>query len=330
MSSLRTIEPKTKTQEWTQSIPLMTMPTTIKTTPVELSNRYDMLDLEAINENDEEDDQEDPKTSMDFEVDFPKVGRKQKTKPNKKKMQRVRKWEWAADKNDDFEPIRVCNCFTCFDKSKDHIQDGEAEKSGPTAGNESVDPKIQKERAYSGHPHQETTKEKSGPTAGCIGYQGLQGGHEMEMIKPIRTIEPENLNTVTEDGMWEEIEMAVDSGATESVVHQGMPSSVPTVPGSASRRGVEYEVANGHRLPNEGEKKFTAITEEGQEKKLVVQVCDVNQGLLSVSKATAANNRVVFDRDGSYIENKDSGEVTRLQEKNGMYILKLWVQRRPF
>ena len=152
---------------------------------------------------------------------------------------------------------------------------------------------------------------------------------EVHKLQPIKTIEPESLNAFSNDGIWEEIEMAVDSGATESVVNDSMPSSIPTTPGPASRRGVEYEVANGTRIPNEGEKRFTAVTGQSQEKKLVVQVCDVNQGLLSVSKATAANNRVVFDSDGSYIENKESGEVTWLEEKKGMYMLKLWV-KRPF
>ena len=63
---------------------------------------------------------------------------------------------------------------------------------------------------------------------------------------------------------------------------------------------------------------------------MVLQVCDVNQGLLSVSKIVKARNRVIFDEEyGSFIENKQSGERTWLAEKNGMYILKLWVER-PF
>ena len=108
-----------------------------------------------------------------------------------------------------------------------------------------------------------------------------------------------------------------------------MPEHVPTVEGAASRKGVMYEVASGHRIANEGEKRFQAMTEEGREKKMVLQVAEVNQGLLSVSKAAAAGNRVVFDDAGSYIENRKSGEKTWLKEKNGMYILKLWV-KRPF
>ena len=108
-----------------------------------------------------------------------------------------------------------------------------------------------------------------------------------------------------------------------------MPKSIPTTQGAACKRGVEYEVANGVSIPNEGEKRFTAVTEEGKEKNMVVQVCDVNQGLLSVSKAVAAGNRVVFDEDGSYIENKRSKERTWMKAEGGMYTIKMWV-RRPF
>jgi hypothetical protein len=61
----------------------------------------------------------------------------------------------------------------------------------------------------------------------------------------------------------------------------------------------------------------------------VVQVCAVNQGLLSVSKAVAAGNKVVFDTDGSYIENKVSGTRTWMHAEGGMYTIKMWV-RRPF
>ena len=95
--------------------------------------------------------------------------------------------------------------------------------------------------------------------------------------------------------------------------------------------GVLYEVANGHQTPIEGEKKFTAVTEESAEKNIVLQVADVNQGISSVSKVVSAGNRVVkIDPAGSYIQNAMSGQKTWLQERGGMYILKLWVKRSFF
>ena len=126
---------------------------------------------------------------------------------------------------------------------------------------------------------------------------------------------------------WEEIELAVDSGASETVVNDDMLKSVQTQESAASRRGVEYEVANGIRIPNLGEKRFIGTSDEGVSRRLTAQVCDVNKALLSVSKMVKAGNRVIFDPDGSYIEDKNTGECMNLKEKNGMYMLSLWTKR---
>ena len=56
---------------------------------------------------------------------------------------------------------------------------------------------------------------------------------------------------------------------------------------------------------------------------MVAQVCDVNKGLLSVSREIHNGSRVVFDSDGSYIEDKTNGDVINLAERNGMFMLKL-------
>ena len=123
------------------------------------------------------------------------------------------------------------------------------------------------------------------------------------------------------------IELAVDSGATESVIPSDVLQEVPTVEGPARKRGGNYQVANGEVIPNLGEKRIFAVTEEGIEKKLILQVCDVNQGLISASKLAASGNRVILDDDGSFVENKVSGQKTWLEKREGMYILKLWVYR---
>ena len=48
----------------------------------------------------------------------------------------------------------------------------------------------------------------------------------------------------------------VDSGASETVVNEDMIQSVETKEGKAYKNGVCYEVANGIRIPNLGEKRF--------------------------------------------------------------------------
>ena len=139
-------------------------------------------------------------------------------------------------------------------------------------------------------------------------------------------IVPEGMNSV-EEQEWEEMEMAVDSGATETVVGENMLPGVETKAGEASRRGVQYEVANGERIDNLGEKQFTCVGDEGYECNMKAQVCDVNKALLSVRRLTQAGNRVVFDTNGGYIENLGTGEKMHMREQGGMYVLKLWVRR---
>ena len=123
--------------------------------------------------------------------------------------------------------------------------------------------------------------------------------------------------------------MAVDSGATETVVNEEMIESIETKAGPASKRGVLYEVANGVRIPNLGEKKFVAVSEGGTARNITAQVCDVNKALLSVRKVMKAGNRVVFDEEGSYIEDKETSEKIWLREEQGMFMVKMWV-RKPF
>ena len=59
-------------------------------------------------------------------------------------------------------------------------------------------------------------------------------------------------------------------------------------------------------------------------------MCDVNKALLSVKKVTSAGNKKVFDDDGSFVEDKKTGERMWLTEVNGMYMLKMWIRRKSF
>ena len=70
------------------------------------------------------------------------------------------------------------------------------------------------------------------------------------------------------------------------------------------------------------------FTEDGSAKGITAQVCAVNKTLMSVSKITGKGNRMMFDDDGSYIENKTTGEKTWLNQTGGMYYLKMWVSRK--
>ena len=139
--------------------------------------------------------------------------------------------------------------------------------------------------------------------------------------------EPEGIGAVKEEGDWEELELTVDSGATDTVIQPKTLPSIEITEGPAFKRGVEYEMANGEYAPNLGEKKFQGVTEEGSLRGLTAQVVEVSQNLLSVHRCVKAGNRVVFDSDGSYVENKATGEVNWLTETGNLWTLKLWVKK---
>ena len=143
-------------------------------------------------------------------------------------------------------------------------------------------------------------------------------------------IEPEGINRVEFKDGWDYVDLAVDSGASETVVGEEMLQSVATTEGAASRRGVQYEVANGVRIPNLGEKKFCGISGEGCKRNITAQVCEVNKALLSVRKVVTAGNKVVFDSEGSYIEDKVTGEKLWMKEDGGVYTLRMWVKAEGF
>ena len=58
---------------------------------------------------------------------------------------------------------------------------------------------------------------------------------------------------------------------------------------------------------------------------MTCQAAAVSKPLGSVRRICAAGHCTVFDEDGSYIENKTTGEINMLREDNGNYMLDMWV-----
>ena len=127
---------------------------------------------------------------------------------------------------------------------------------------------------------------------------------------------------------WEEVCLIVDSGASETVIGNDMVPSAQLQEGDASRRGVQYEMADGSLVDNEGEKKFTCISEENSQVGITAQVCDINKGLLSVKRMVDKDHKVVFEKAGGYIEDCKTGTKLWMTEDRGLYMLKMWVKNR--
>ena len=60
---------------------------------------------------------------------------------------------------------------------------------------------------------------------------------------------------------------------------------------------------------------------------MTFQVAKVRGPLGSVRRMCEAVNRVVFDEEGSYIENKVSKKRVNIEKVKGVYLLKLWVKK---
>ena len=131
----------------------------------------------------------------------------------------------------------------------------------------------------------------------------------------------EEVNTV---GEWEEIMITVDSGASETVIGEVQAKTIPTTKGNKS--GVKYALANGELVDNEGEKNMVICSIEGVSRSITAQVTEVNIPLLGVSKMVKAGYTVTFSPDGSHIYDGYTGETMSLEEKNGLFMLKGWVQ----
>ena len=140
---------------------------------------------------------------------------------------------------------------------------------------------------------------------------------KIERVASLRTIEMCGINAVAEDE-WVEIEVAVDSGATETVMPEETLNGIIDITESAARkRGVVYEVADGTQIPNLGERKFLGVMDDGNAKEVTAQLCAVDKMLVSVSKGTSKGNIVTLDDDGSFIENKVTMEKTWLAQSAG-------------
>lgn len=147
---------------------------------------------------------------------------------------------------------------------------------------------------------------------------GMRDGEEEEVGRPetrtklsiLGVVEPMGVNKLEECEEWEELEMAVDSGAGETVIGEGMVKCVEVVEGEARKKGVKYEVADGTLIDNEGEKKSVGVTGGGVAKRVCEQVCGVSKSLLSVRKVTGTRNTVVFRKGYGWIEDDRTGERT--------------------
>ena len=134
------------------------------------------------------------------------------------------------------------------------------------------------------------------------------------------------LNALGQD-MWQSFKdpLIIDSGAAETVLPIGWAENYAMTESPGSKIGEFYQTADGTPIYNEGQKTLKLVNNLGQARTMTFQCAQVSKALGSVSKICSNNNRVVFDDDGSYIENKDTGERLWLEQRNGVYVLDMMI-----
>ena len=84
--------------------------------------------------------------------------------------------------------------------------------------------------------------------------------------------------------------------------------------------------ADGTEIHNLGARKLTLSTLDWRHvRDMEFQVTDVHKALGSVSSMVRKGNRVVFDPEGSFVENIHTGDRMPLREDNGVYVLDVLV-----
>ena len=132
---------------------------------------------------------------------------------------------------------------------------------------------------------------------------------------------------MVEDG-WIEIEVTVDSGACDTVMPAAMCGHISILQTEDSRRGVEYEVANGETIPNLGERHCLLMSENSNVmKKIVFQCADIHKPLLSVSRCADLGYQCILDDHGGMLKDKINGEEIPLHRRGNLYVMRAWVRQ---
>ena len=137
------------------------------------------------------------------------------------------------------------------------------------------------------------------------------------------------VNAVKKDGpmKWVKVPIAMDSGSMANVTPPKVFSCIVQASDASKRKDV-FHGADNSEIPNLGSQ--AVIGKSDAENAVAISidfdVANISRPLGSVSKLVRKQNKIVFDDDESYIQNKKTGEKIVLREEHGLFYLDLWVQ----
>ena len=138
---------------------------------------------------------------------------------------------------------------------------------------------------------------------------------------------PEGINEVRAG--WEKIRVQIDSGAADTVAPRHVARAFKLHETESSKNGMGFVAANGTKIVNHGERRVYGYTEDGSGISWRMTCADVHKVLGSVHKMNKGGNVVVLDGDKSYMQNKKTGQKSRIHYENGQYVVYMWAPTAP-
>lgn len=138
---------------------------------------------------------------------------------------------------------------------------------------------------------------------------------------------PDEINEVRAG--WEKIRVQIDSGAVDTVAPKNVARAFKLHETEMSRNKVGFVAANGTKIGNYGERKVCGYTEDGSGISWRMTCADVHKVLGSVRKMNKGGNVVVLDGEKSYMQNKKTGQKSRIHYEDGQYVMYMWVPAAP-
>ena len=122
----------------------------------------------------------------------------------------------------------------------------------------------------------------------------------------------------------------VDTGGISNVMPDSAVPRYDVVESNGSKSGQIFMSASGGKMPNQGQKIFPTVSQEGNVFDVVFQVAEVSKALLSVGEICDSDdgaNYVVFTESGGYIAQPSQGCTTAFHRMGakGAYLMRTWV-----
>ena len=120
---------------------------------------------------------------------------------------------------------------------------------------------------------------------------------------------------------WARVDFVIDSGTSATTIPKGLVGKVKLDEPIGYH---SFKLADGKVVTNDGTKTPKAWLMGNEVMVVRMSVADISQPLLSVGQMVNQGNKVVLSPKVSYLETKGGG-IHRIFQRNGVYVLPLWL-----